>query len=232
MAGFLAMGISFASEPESAVDVAAKSEATRAQTWASLAWCEAGKCWLAAWREGYLNEPEKGTDIWCARISGDGKPLDPAGIRLAGGKGLKDRPRIASDGKSFFVVWEDLRDGIAVGGKGWDVYGADGKVAGIATAIAGGNGNQCRPDVAFAGGHYLVAWHAFGGNYSVPCVRVAPDGKVLDATPNLLFRGGKTTMEIAAVGSILTSNGADVLAACRLVGTGLEGTIVRATGVR
>jgi hypothetical protein len=64
-------------------------------------------------------------------------------MRLAGGKGLRDNPRVASDGKDFLIVWEDLANGKdpstgstgslqAGSGQGWDVCGArvsgDGKL--------------------------------------------------------------------------------------------------------
>jgi hypothetical protein len=123
----LAAAAGQAAEVGPAVEVASKAEGTRYQTWASAAWSEGAKAWLVAWREGYLNEPETGSDIWCGRVSADPstgsgqavKVLDPAGIRLTKGKGLKDRPRVASDGKGWLVVWEDLSNG-----KDWDVRGS------------------------------------------------------------------------------------------------------------
>jgi hypothetical protein len=96
---------------EAPVDVAPKVEGTRCQSDPSAAWCEGGKCWLVAWTEGYENEEM--TEIWCARLGIDGKALDPAGIRLAKGKGLRGQAGVASDGKGFLVVWHDLRNGKA-----------------------------------------------------------------------------------------------------------------------
>jgi len=201
----------FAGETGAAIEVAAKAEGSHFQTWASAAWCEGGKCWLLAWREGYLNETEKGTDIWCARVSADGKALDPAGIRLTKGKGLKDRPRVASDGKGFLVVWEDLRKG-----KAWNVYAARVSAEGKAldtdgVLIAGGDNNQCRPDVAFAKGNYHVAWMSYNNYYSVLNARVSPEGKLLDAKGLELF-DFKKGESYQAISPSLASNGSDLIA--------------------
>jgi hypothetical protein len=101
-------------------------------------------------------------------------------------------PRVASDGRDFLVVWEDLRNG-----QYWDVYAArvtaEGKVLdseGI--AVASGKHNQCRPDVAFAAGYYLVVWQEFvgegtpntpGNAYVVRGARLQSDGRRLDTVP-------------------------------------------------
>lgn len=182
-----------AAEVGAPLDVAPGAKETRSQTWASVAWCEGAKCWLAAWREGYLNELT--SDIWCARVSADGKALDPAGIRLTSGDGLKDRPRVASDGKGFLVVWEVLRPAAAPAASGgatakdWDVVAArvsgDGKpLDEKGFLVAGGEHNQCRPDVAFAKGNYFAVWMGFeNGAYGVYGTRVSPEGRPLDAKP-------------------------------------------------
>ena len=98
-----------------AVDVAPQAQGTRIQQWPRAAWSEGAKCWLVAWREGDVTEGK--SEIWCARVSADGKALDPQGLRLAEARNLADRPSVASDGKDFLVVWEDLRNG-----KDWDLY--------------------------------------------------------------------------------------------------------------
>ncbi len=172
------------------IEVAPKCAGSRSQVWASVAYAEKSKCWLVAWREGYLNEPA--SDIWCARVSADGKPLDLAGLRITQGPGLKDMPRVASDGTDFLVVWEDLRNG-----KDWDVFAArvtaEGKVLdtdGIALAMR--PRNQCRPDVRFAAGYYVVVWQELIGDgepntagtaYSVRGIRLQRDGKQTDGKP-------------------------------------------------
>jgi hypothetical protein len=156
-----------------AVAVAPRVRGTRSQAWPSIAWSKHAGCWLVVWREGWLNEGE--TDIWSARIRADGKAMDPAGIRITDAPDIQDRPRAASDGKDFLVVWEDLRKG-----GDWDVYAARVSAGGKRTkadgfALAAGEHNQVRPDVAFAGGRYVVAWMSFqpGGQWTRYGDRVA-----------------------------------------------------------
>ncbi|MBA4387168.1 MAG: hypothetical protein C0404_04245 [Verrucomicrobia bacterium] len=232
-----------------AIEVAPKAEKTRYQTWASASWSEGARCWLVVWREGYLNEPEIGSDIWCARVASDGKPLDPAGIRLTTGKGLKDRPRVASNGngsaaagKGWLVVWEDLSNG-----KDWDVRAAlvsdnptrqrwhpatdfrSERVSGDPSTssgqggnapdaenilVAGGEDNQCRPDVAYSGDNYYVVWQAQGVSpaqkwkgYSILGGRVSPEGKVLDKPAELGVNQSQCNLPAVAShnGNLLTA---------------------------
>ena len=190
----------------SAFDVAPNVEGTRSQGWASVAWAEVNKCWLVAWREGFLNEDA--CDIWCGRVDADGKPIDPKGIRLTAGKGIVDEPKVASDGKEWLVVWHDLSNG-----KDWDVRGvivsADGKPRGEPFTIAGGEHNQCVPAVAFAGGNYHVIWAGFSGNgipgdagsgYGLWGVRVSCEGKVVGEPVELVSNKDSQSVYPSAAG--------------------------------
>jgi len=193
----------------STVEVAPNVKETRRQMWPRATWCEGSKTWLVAWREGCIADGE--ADIFCARVSADGKALDPAGILVAGAKDRQEWPAVASDGKGFLVVWEDFRNG-----KDWDVYAArvsvDGKVLdpdGI--LIAGGAHNQCHPVVAFTGGNYFVAWQAFRGEgvpgdpgtgYVLYGARVSPEGKVLDGKGVLLADAGGKALADNAVAAV------------------------------
>ncbi|MCS7016267.1 MAG: hypothetical protein NZM42_09170 [Gemmatales bacterium] len=174
-------------------EVAPQAPSARHQVWASLAWSEQAKCWLVAWREGYLNE--QAADIWCARIAEDGTPLDAKGIRLSEG-GLNNRPRVASDGKNFLVVWERYRPisgSENAAASDWDVVAR--RVSGSAVpeaktfVVADGPHNQCRPDVVFSKGYYFVAWMAYArGLYGVHGIRYTPDGERADMTPIVVSR--------------------------------------------
>jgi hypothetical protein len=175
-----------AAEVGAAADVAPQVENSRQQGQPSAAWSEGAKCWLVVWREGCPNELEN--DVLCARMSADGKALDPKGIPVGKAKDVQESPRVSSDGKDFLVVWQDLRNG-----QDYDVYGArvsgDGKVLDPdgGFVVAGGPHNQCFPDVTFSKDQYCVAWQAMTGNgdpgtpgtgYHISGASVTREGKV------------------------------------------------------
>jgi hypothetical protein len=166
------------------------------------------------WREGCPNELEN--DVLCARVSADGKALDPKGIPVGKAKDVQESPRVSSDGKDFLVVWQDMRSG-----RDDDVYGArvsnDGKVLDPEGGfmVAGGPHNQCFPDVTFAGDHYCAAWQGLPGDgdpgypgtgYHIFGARITREGKV------------QTAAEIGASGDRQTFS--------PLVAGGAEGAVV------
>ncbi len=61
----------------------------------------------------------KDWDVYAARVSPDGKALDPDGILVSGGAHNQALPRVAWDGKAFQVVWQDFRSGQV-----YEIYGA------------------------------------------------------------------------------------------------------------
>lgn len=142
-----------------------------------------GGVYLVAWAAGPRQPEGAACDIRCARIEpGSGRSLDPAGLLVCGAPDLQERPCVASDGKDFLVVWQDLR-----GGEDYDVWAA--RVSSAGEVLDPGGfpvvrraSNQARPAVAFAGGSYLVVWMdaRVYPTYGVYGARVAPDGRVLD----------------------------------------------------
>ncbi len=102
------------------------------------------------WRGG------KDADIYAARVSADGKVLDPKGIAIATGAGTQCNPAVASDGAGFIVAWQ----GITKSGA-YDILaarvGADGAVKDAKPITLGTGGT---PAAAFGGGKYLVVWTA------------------------------------------------------------------------
>ena len=174
------------------VDVAPDVKDTRTQMWPRAAWSAEKTSWLVAWREG--DTSEFGSDIWCARVTADGKALDVAGIKVCAATDNQERPWVASDGTDFLVVWEDFRNG-----KEYDVYAArvsaDGKVLDPdGFLVAGGAHNQCHPVVAFVDGHYMVVWQSFvadaAGRYLLYGARLSKAGKLLDPKGVLLTPPG------------------------------------------
>jgi hypothetical protein len=210
----LAAAAANAAEVGAPVEVAPQAGKTRQQTWASAAWCEGAKSWLVVWREGFLNEAETGSEIWCARVSADGKALDAAGVRLTKGPGLKDRPEVASDGKGWLVVWEDLSNGKDFDVRAARVSGEGKPLDAESVLVAGGEHNQCRPDVAFSSGNYFVVWQALSGangqrwpGYCVQGVRVSPEGKVVDKPADIGANASQCNLPVVAA-----SNGSLVAA--------------------
>lgn len=61
----------------------------------------------------------KDWDIVAARISPEGKVLDPEGIAVCSMPGVQALPRVAWDGKAFQIAWQDYRCGDR-----YEVYGA------------------------------------------------------------------------------------------------------------
>ncbi len=131
-------------------------------------------------------------DLVACRVDGSGKILDEKPLVISAAPDLQERPRVASDGKNFLVVWQDLRNGKDSSkpgpGQGYDVYAArvsaEGKVLdpdGI--LVCGGKGNQCNPQVAWDGKAFQVVWQDFrsGQFYEVYGGRVSAQGKALDA---------------------------------------------------
>ncbi len=183
--------------------------------------------YLVVWESG-RNEK---ADIVGARVDKSGKVLDAKPFVVSGAKDEQARPQVASDGKGFLVVWQDLR-----GGKDYDTYAArvsaEGKVLdaeGIPIAVA--KDNQCQPVVCWEGSAYQVVWRGYAYNpgdaYDMWGVRVSPAGKLLDAKGVMLLprdeRLGRTYGHPPGVGSDGKGN---VVVGARL-GTGMGLVAVR-----
>jgi len=98
---------------------------------------------------------KKDWDVYAARVTTGGKVLDPKGILVAGGAHNQALPRIAWDGKAFWVVWQDFRSG-----RYYEVYGGrvsiEGKALdgrGVLLESGAKSDRQCYlPATASAGG--------------------------------------------------------------------------------
>lgn len=102
----------------------------------------------------------KDYDVYAARVSPEGKVLEPKGLLIAGGKFNQSRPRLTFDGENFVVVWEDLRNG-----KNYKVFGARvspaGKIldeGGSLLAEAKGMHRYMPAAASFGDGRTLVVW--------------------------------------------------------------------------
>lgn len=147
-----------------------------------------GKLFLAAWQAGRLapgdlrNGPVHNGDIVGVRVDRAGRPLDGKPFVIAAAPHLQERPRLASNGEIFLVVWQDFRNG-----RDWDVYAARVTAAGklldpAGLLVSGGPANQAKPQVAWDGKNFVVAWQDFrsGRWYGVYSARVTAEGKLLE----------------------------------------------------
>jgi hypothetical protein len=120
-------------------------------------------------------------DIYGVRLSAEGLVLDPAGIPIAVGPNEASKPKVASNGSDYFVVWEEwqgrwLVNGARVSRTGM-VYSPP--VISICTATNG----SARPDVASNGRDFLVVWEDYRndpppdyGNSDIYGARITADG--------------------------------------------------------
>lgn len=100
----------------------------------------------------------KDFNIHGARVTPAGKVLDPTGLVVSSAKGAQWMPKVACDGKTCLVVWDDQRASADD-----DIYGArvtpSGKVLDSAGFVIGAAaGKQRWSSVAFGKTDYLVVW--------------------------------------------------------------------------
>jgi hypothetical protein len=157
-----------------------------------VAWSSAAKVWLVVWEDGWAASDEtaregRAQDIFASRVSVDGKILDPNGIEVCIARDFQGLPVVASDGKDFLVLWQDMRNG-----KDWDIYAArvtaDGKVLDPnGFLVCGGEHNQCMPSVVWTGNGYYAVWLDARNfpEYRVRGMRLSREGKGMDDSPGI-----------------------------------------------
>ncbi len=137
--------------------------------------------YLVVWQEGWQGEGGSAR-IYAARVSNQGKVLDPGGISIAdSATGVQEYPRVSYSGGVFLVVWQDLRNG-----RDADVLAArvspEGKLFDAQPMpLAVGPGTQALPDVASDGRDFLVVWQSFDAEASAYrgfARRVTPAGEL------------------------------------------------------
>lgn len=142
---------------------------------------QGGGVFLVVWQD---LRNEKDWDVYAARVTPEGKVLDPAGILVAGGTHNQAVPEVCWDGKNFQVVWQDMRSGTR-----YEVYGAristDGKVLEPEGSLLAGAKNpysRYNPTVATVpgGGTSLLLWFGLANNRNEPIsgTHLLAEGKV------------------------------------------------------
>jgi len=109
-----------------------------------------GGSFLVVWQDFRNGEDY---DILAARVSPAGRVIDPRPIAVAAAPRSQVLPDVASDGKSFMVVWQGLKNK-ETGYRGYAApVGADGKVG-----AAEETGGTPQPKIAWDGSTYLVVF--------------------------------------------------------------------------
>lgn len=97
-------------------------------------------------------------DIYGARLGAKGTLLDTTGILLSSHTGIDDQPRVAFDGKNYFVVWSAM-----VTVNQWDIRGARVSTGGTVLdvsdiAIASSTYAEISPAITLWGSGMMVTW--------------------------------------------------------------------------
>lgn len=129
-----------------------------------------GTNYFVVWRE----DRNGNHDVYGARVRTNGTVIDTNGIAITTAPGDQFLPRVSYDGTTFFVVWEDDRNGRD------DIYGArvspSGNVFETSGLFISGGFQESRPTVAAgANGAFLVAYqNAVGQDLRVKARIVVP----------------------------------------------------------
>lgn len=150
-------------------------EATGRQTEPSLSYTGSG--YLLVWTD---TRAGRYGDIYGARLSPTGAPLDATPIVISGKAVDEAGPSVACGGGVCLVLWH--AQGTAYDVIGARVNPATGAVldpAGI--AVAGGYLDQMNPSVAYDGAQFLAAWRDQRTGYDeIYAARISTAGSVLD----------------------------------------------------
>jgi hypothetical protein len=164
-------------------------------------------CFLAAWSEG-TGRP----DIYAARVSVSGNLIDTASIQLSSGPFRDWYPSVGFDGTRFLVMWQEGDTMVAnIGTVCGRRVTVDGVPLDSGLIRPAPPHHSCTyPSVAADQANFLVAFCAFDSltrDDNVCCVRISPEGVVLDS--GIFFPFGAD----AQTGPSGASDGSDFLAA-------------------
>jgi hypothetical protein len=167
-----------------------------------------GTNYLVAWQDYRNAGVNYHSDIYAARVTGNGVLLDTSGIAVCKGTNSNYHPAVASSGTNFLVVWE----GYDVGGN--DILGARIGPNGLVLdtngfVISHAANAQFNPAAAPIGGDFLVVWQDYRGSptndfeATIYGARVLGDGSVADPDGVAISSamGGQGTATVGTRGS-------------------------------
>jgi len=181
---------------------------------------------LVVWQDS-RNSAVTGIDIRAAFLDAGGVVSPPGEFVVCGAAGDQSFPRVATDGTSFLVVWQDARAGNK------DIYAALVTASGEVSPAGGlavdkSASAQQYPDVAWAGSCYVVAWeHDESGNWDIHAARVSAAGELLDSTPIVVDAASDKEDSVAVAGA---DGRALVVYRDSAGGTHIKGAVVGADG--
>lgn len=126
--------------------------------------CYGENCCLVVWtdeREGMFVDP----DIYAARVDPDGTVMDPDGIGIAKNEDhFYQYPSLAFDGTNYMMAYYNYSyQGNQILGKRISQEGMPVDEEGI--VIHSATCEEIRPDIAFDGDNYIVAWYDYTDGY-------------------------------------------------------------------
>ncbi|MFM7201854.1 MAG: thrombospondin type 3 repeat-containing protein, partial [Myxococcota bacterium] len=157
------------------------SAATGHQLQPKVSW--SGSNFLVVWHD-YRNGSE--ADIYGARLSSAAGLSDTAGLKISGATGNQLVPDVGWSGTSFFVVWQDARNG------GQDIYGARVTTSGTISdangvVVSNATGEQRSPAIAWNTVNFVVTWSDLrSGTADIYAARVSSAAALLDANGILI----------------------------------------------
>jgi Secretion system C-terminal sorting domain len=128
----------------------------------------------------YYGENSWFSDVFGARVSQLGIPLDPNGISISTDTNGQRYPTLAFNGTNYLAVWEDHRTGCTIYGTRINQAGSVLDPQGIPISTV--TNSQWTPSVASDGANYLVVWAQFNidSDWDICGARVNQAGNVID----------------------------------------------------
>lgn len=148
-----------------------------------------GSNFLMVWTD---NRSGSSRDVYGGLVNpSTGLPLSAQGFVVSDAAGDQSAAKIATNGTTSLVVWQDRRGG------NFDIYAAllnaDGSRAVSDTIVCAAAGDQTRPAVAYdsTNGVYLVVWSDPNGGATndIRGARVSAEGALLDASCGVVISG-------------------------------------------
>jgi hypothetical protein len=142
----------------------------------------AGGHFLVVWSESQVGEPRSDGVIMGARVNASTGAVVEGSSRIGAQEATGElTPAVATDGTNFLVTWTTLSSPSL---RAMRIRAVDGQRVDGANLVFGGASRADRPQVAYGGGRFLVAWQVSNMGYNVYGARIeGSSGALVDGTP-------------------------------------------------